>query len=486
MQVDTWERGFSYAYDAPLDMRMDPAQLLTAAEVVNTWDERRLARLLREYGEERYASQIARAIGRARRRQEFASTQQLVDAIKTAVPVPAQFAGGHPAKRTFQALRIAVNDELDAAGGGAADRLGPARHRAGGWRRSPSTRWRTGWSSASSPRGHAAASARRSCRSASADASRRPSSSPVAPWLRHRAKSPPIPDPGQRTCAPLASWRSYTHDAIRAHARRPREHEEVAPGRPVTVVVGPQRRPSLQRAPPGGAHGAAPRLRTGGRNRLSRRLSLRRGHCGPGAWAHPAVAAPARAVAPRPPAHVPLARAAPAPPSGRPGACAPPPTSARCPTTPCLTGSSAGACGSRCWECSWPESSPCRWRSSSSTPASAARWSGAPRCRGRTSCCEPSVARLSDEQRIERLAAQMGMVMPRPDQLRFVRTGAGSDAAGPGQHPRPRCHELPRPAAHDRGRGGPPGRGGEHLAGADAHRHGLRNLLDTDGADRDR
>jgi 16S rRNA (cytosine1402-N4)-methyltransferase len=112
MQVDTWERGFSYAYDAPLDMRMDPAQPLTAAEVVNTWDERRLARLLREYGEERFASQIARAIGRERRRQEFASTQQLVDAIKTAVPIPAQFAGGHPAKRTFQALRIAVNDEL--------------------------------------------------------------------------------------------------------------------------------------------------------------------------------------------------------------------------------------------------------------------------------------------------------------------------------------------------------------------------------------
>ena len=112
MQVDTWERGFSYAYDAPLDMRMDPAQTLTAAEVVNTWDERRLARLLRQYGEERYASQIARAIGRTRRRHEFTSTQELVDAIKTAVPIPAQFAGGHPAKRTFQALRIAVNDEL--------------------------------------------------------------------------------------------------------------------------------------------------------------------------------------------------------------------------------------------------------------------------------------------------------------------------------------------------------------------------------------
>jgi 16S rRNA (cytosine1402-N4)-methyltransferase len=112
MQVDTWTRGFSYAYDAPLDMRMDPNQELTAAEIVNTWDERRLARLLREYGEERYASQIARAVGRARRREPLTSTQQLVDAIKTAIPVPAQFAGGHPARRTFQALRIAVNDEL--------------------------------------------------------------------------------------------------------------------------------------------------------------------------------------------------------------------------------------------------------------------------------------------------------------------------------------------------------------------------------------
>jgi len=112
MQVDTWARGFSYAYDAPLDMRMDPEQDLTAKEIVNTWDERRLARLLREYGEERYASQIARAVVRARRRDEVASTQELVDAIKAAVPVPAQFAGGHPARRTFQALRIAVNDEL--------------------------------------------------------------------------------------------------------------------------------------------------------------------------------------------------------------------------------------------------------------------------------------------------------------------------------------------------------------------------------------
>jgi 16S rRNA (cytosine1402-N4)-methyltransferase len=128
MQVDTWARGFSYAYDAPLDMRMDPEQELTAFEIVNTWDDRRLARLLREYGEERYAAQIAWGIARFRRREELSSTQQLVDAIKAAVPVPAQFAGGHPARRTFQALRIAVNDELaqlDAALPAAWDLLAP-------------------------------------------------------------------------------------------------------------------------------------------------------------------------------------------------------------------------------------------------------------------------------------------------------------------------------------------------------------------------
>jgi len=112
MQVDTWQRGFSYAYDAPLDMRMDPDQELTAREIVHTWDERRLAQLLRRYGEERYSRQIARAIVRRRGRGDLATTQQLVDVIASAVPTPARFAGGHPAKRTFQALRIAVNDEL--------------------------------------------------------------------------------------------------------------------------------------------------------------------------------------------------------------------------------------------------------------------------------------------------------------------------------------------------------------------------------------
>ena len=112
MQVDTRERGFSYAYDAPLDMRMDPAQELTAAEIVNTWEPRRLARVLRDYGEERYADRIAREIARRRSGGELGTTFELVDAITAAIPAPARFAGGHPAKRTFQGLRIAVNDEL--------------------------------------------------------------------------------------------------------------------------------------------------------------------------------------------------------------------------------------------------------------------------------------------------------------------------------------------------------------------------------------
>jgi 16S rRNA (cytosine1402-N4)-methyltransferase len=112
MQVDTRERGFSYAYDAPLDMRMDPDQPVTAAEIVNTWDARRLGRLLRDYGEERYAERIAKEIVRRRRKGDLTTTFELVDAITAAISVPARFAGGHPAKRTFQAIRIAVNDEL--------------------------------------------------------------------------------------------------------------------------------------------------------------------------------------------------------------------------------------------------------------------------------------------------------------------------------------------------------------------------------------
>jgi 16S rRNA (cytosine1402-N4)-methyltransferase len=113
MQVDARERGFSYSYDAPLDMRMDPDQELTAREIVATWDERRLARTLRDFGEERHCSAIARAIVRRRAQAPIETTQELVETITAAIPAPARFAGGHPAKRSFQALRIAVNEELD-------------------------------------------------------------------------------------------------------------------------------------------------------------------------------------------------------------------------------------------------------------------------------------------------------------------------------------------------------------------------------------
>ena len=113
MQIDRPERGFSYAADAPLDMRMDPTGDLTAAEIVNEWDEREIAQLLRGYGEERFSRQIARAIVRRRAREPFARTGDLVDVIKAAIPTPSRFGQGHPAKRSFQALRIAVNAELE-------------------------------------------------------------------------------------------------------------------------------------------------------------------------------------------------------------------------------------------------------------------------------------------------------------------------------------------------------------------------------------
>jgi 16S rRNA (cytosine1402-N4)-methyltransferase len=114
MQIDQPERGFSYSIDAPLDMRMDPTQEESARDLVNTWSERDLITIFRKYGEERYAKQIARAIVRRRKEQEFERTGELVDTIKCAIPAPARFGEGHPAKRVFQALRIAVNGELDA------------------------------------------------------------------------------------------------------------------------------------------------------------------------------------------------------------------------------------------------------------------------------------------------------------------------------------------------------------------------------------
>jgi 16S rRNA (cytosine1402-N4)-methyltransferase len=111
MQLDRPERGFSYAADAPLDMRMDPSAELSAREVVNDYDERALADIFKRYGEERFARQIARAVVK---RRPFERTGQLVETIKASIPAPARFGEGHPAKRVFQALRIEVNDELGA------------------------------------------------------------------------------------------------------------------------------------------------------------------------------------------------------------------------------------------------------------------------------------------------------------------------------------------------------------------------------------
>jgi 16S rRNA (cytosine1402-N4)-methyltransferase len=112
MQIDRPERGFSYATDAPLDMRMDQTAPLSAADLVNESSERELATIFRRLGEERYARQIARAVVRRRRERPFERTAELVDTIRGALPAPARFGDGHPGKRVFQALRIAVNDEL--------------------------------------------------------------------------------------------------------------------------------------------------------------------------------------------------------------------------------------------------------------------------------------------------------------------------------------------------------------------------------------
>ena len=113
MQLDRVERGFSYAHDAPLDMRMDPESALTAADIVNTYSEAALADILRRYGEEKFARRIAAHIVRRRARVPFNSTGELVELLYQAIPAPARRTGGHPAKRTFQALRIAVNGELE-------------------------------------------------------------------------------------------------------------------------------------------------------------------------------------------------------------------------------------------------------------------------------------------------------------------------------------------------------------------------------------
>ena len=112
LQLDQADRGFAYAQDAPLDMRMDPTTGRSAAEVVNTYDGKALAKLLKEYGEERFASRIADAIVRERAVEPFTRTARLAELVRSSIPAATRRTGGHPAKRTFQALRIEVNDEL--------------------------------------------------------------------------------------------------------------------------------------------------------------------------------------------------------------------------------------------------------------------------------------------------------------------------------------------------------------------------------------
>jgi 16S rRNA (cytosine1402-N4)-methyltransferase len=113
-QLDDPGRGFAYSYDAPLDMRMDASRPLTAAEVLNTYPVQRLATVLREYGEERFAGRIAQAVARQRAIAPLSSTGELTEIIRDSIPAPARRTGGNPAKRTFQALRIEVNGELEA------------------------------------------------------------------------------------------------------------------------------------------------------------------------------------------------------------------------------------------------------------------------------------------------------------------------------------------------------------------------------------
>ena len=112
-QLDTAERGFSYMHDAPMDMRMNEEDALTAYDVVNNYSEKELVRIIREYGEENWASRIAKFIVDARKVEPIATTGQLVEIIKAAIPAKARRTGPHPAKRTFQAIRIEVNAELD-------------------------------------------------------------------------------------------------------------------------------------------------------------------------------------------------------------------------------------------------------------------------------------------------------------------------------------------------------------------------------------
>ena len=147
MQLDEADRGFAYAQDAPLDMRMDQTTGISAAEVLNTYPPGELVRILRAYGEEKQAKRIVSAVVRERDKEPFTNSARLVELIRDALPQAAKRTGGNPAKRTFQALRIEVNGELDRPGAGDPGRRDRRSPSAAGSPSCRTTRWRTGWSS---------------------------------------------------------------------------------------------------------------------------------------------------------------------------------------------------------------------------------------------------------------------------------------------------------------------------------------------------
>ena len=273
------------------------------------------------------------------RREELVSTQQLVDAIKAAVPVPAQFAGGHPARRTFQALRIAVNDELVAARRTRCRRRGSCSRPADGWRRSRSTRSRTGASSGSSPTAPAAASARPSCPICVCGRE------PEAELLTRRAVAP---TPGEVAANPEIE--------VSALARRPQAggHADMTPTARHARPAGgtdQQAEGSFDRPP-------RRRARADRRPRKPRRPAARLGPRRRASLVRQRPPAPARTA----PVHRAAAPRRPAPATPRFRSHALRVRSRRCPTTRCSTGSSAGGPGSRCSACCWRGSSRCRSR----------------------------------------------------------------------------------------------------------------------------
>ncbi len=210
MQVDTRERGFSYSYDAPLDMRMDPEQELDAREILAIWDQRRLAAMLRELGEERHAGAIARAIVRRREREgadSIRTTQELVEIVNSAIPAPARFAGGTPPSGSSRRCGSRSTTSSGSSIAGCRSR-GGCCVRVGCWPGSPSIRWRTGASSASWLPVRRAASARPTYRCVPAGAPRRRRCFRAARSSLPRASLRTTRVPPRRDCAPRGSSRA--------------------------------------------------------------------------------------------------------------------------------------------------------------------------------------------------------------------------------------------------------------------------------------